>query len=191
MFQARHELNDLSDPIAVQFVNAKSDGALKHFLSSYGLPGSFEPPIRYADVLSDLPSEKRPIPVDRISQKMILGWQSIILRILVDKDTKILNALIGITESLRLTPAVSPPRGSEKLAISFTPNDLFGYMLMEVAFMIVGDGPLLTCDHCGSLFIAGSGTGKRSHKKYCSDRCRVAAMRARKRDAAVKPEPSR
>jgi hypothetical protein len=35
------------------------------------------------------------------------------------------------------------------------------------------------CDHCGGVYWTGHRTGRRSHAKYCSDRCRVAAMRAR------------
>lgn len=40
------------------------------------------------------------------------------------------------------------------------------------------------CAHCGGSFWTGHRTGARSHAIYCSDRCRVAANRARKAGGA-------
>lgn len=37
------------------------------------------------------------------------------------------------------------------------------------------------CAHCGDEWWTGTRTGRRSHGKYCSDRCRVASMRERNR----------
>lgn len=35
------------------------------------------------------------------------------------------------------------------------------------------------CEHCGFEFVTGVGTGRTKKAKYCSDRCRVYAFRAR------------
>ena len=35
------------------------------------------------------------------------------------------------------------------------------------------------CARCGKPFLTGPGTGRRSHRLYCSDSCRVMAMRER------------
>jgi len=41
-----------------------------------------------------------------------------------------------------------------------------------------------SCLHCGEVIVTGTGTGRRSSAKYCSDRCRVASMRERKKAEA-------
>ena len=53
------------------------------------------------------------------------------------------------------------------------------FMTMEIAMIAMHGAKLGTCEHCGAVFLTGPLTGRRSHAKYCSDRCRVAAMRAR------------
>jgi hypothetical protein len=63
--------------------------------------------------------------------------------------------------------------------------DLTTFMSMEVAMAAMQGAKLGTCDHCGNVFLTGPLTGRRSHAKYCSARCRVAAMRAR--NQAISP----
>jgi len=56
---------------------------------------------------------------------------------------------------------------------------LRSFMVMEMA-MIVGHGVLAhKCENCATIFLTGPLTWRRAHARFCSDRCRVAAMRAR------------
>jgi hypothetical protein len=68
----------------------------------------------------------------------------------------------------------------ERPALMLPINSLFGFMLMETALIITGGFAVLRCAHCGKVFVTGSGTGRRKSSKWCSNRCRVAAQRARK-----------
>lgn len=58
-------------------------------------------------------------------------------------------------------------------------DSLEGFMTLELAAAIEAGVTAVTCDHCDKLFLFGPFTGRRSHGRFCSDRCRVAAMRAR------------
>lgn len=40
---------------------------------------------------------------------------------------------------------------------------------------------VMECEECGTLALAGARTDHRTHMKYCSDRCRVAGNRRKKR----------
>jgi hypothetical protein len=53
------------------------------------------------------------------------------------------------------------------------------FMALEVATAYEAGAQITACRHCGNSFLFGPYTGRRSHAKYCADRCRVAAMRAR------------
>jgi hypothetical protein len=63
-------------------------------------------------------------------------------------------------------------------------SSLTNFMKMEIAMAAMHGAKLATCEHCGAVFLTGPLTGRRSHAKYCSDRCRVAAMRARNKGGA-------
>ena len=63
--------------------------------------------------------------------------------------------------------------------LSFDLTDLGNLMLREIVMVVEKDARLTYCQHCRKAFLTGSTTGRRSHAAYCSDRCRVAAMRAR------------
>lgn len=72
--------------------------------------------------------------------------------------------------------------GDEGLRLVLHPDSLASFMAMEVALAHEVGAVSTTCAHCRNYFLTGPLTGRRSHAKYCSDRCRVAAMR--KRNAA-------
>ena len=43
------------------------------------------------------------------------------------------------------------------------------------------DTELISCEHCKSPYVVGTGTGRRNTAKYCSRKCKVAAFRARQK----------
>jgi hypothetical protein len=60
---------------------------------------------------------------------------------------------------------------------------LNSFMLMETALVITGGSQVMRCAECATVFVTGSGTGRRGTSRYCSNRCRVAAQRSRKVNA--------
>jgi hypothetical protein len=58
-------------------------------------------------------------------------------------------------------------------------NKTDDYMALEIATAVEAGATMTACRHCDRRFLFGPHTGRRSHAKYCSDRCRVAAARRR------------
>jgi hypothetical protein len=67
-----------------------------------------------------------------------------------------------------------------KPTLTLPVNSPYGFMLMETALVITGGSQVTRCSKCGTIFVTGSGTGRRGTSLYCSNRCRVAAQRSRK-----------
>ena len=62
-------------------------------------------------------------------------------------------------------------------------DDLFDFLRMETALIALEGAKVVVCDHCKNIFLAGPGTGRRPHAVHCSDKCRVGATRARKKES--------
>jgi len=75
-----------------------------------------------------------------------------------------------------------------KPALTIPISSPYGFMLMETALVITGGSQVMRCAECGTVFITGSGTGRRGTSLYCSNRCRVAAQRSRKSTPAASAE---
>jgi hypothetical protein len=67
-----------------------------------------------------------------------------------------------------------------KPTLMFPVNSPYGFMLMETALVITGGSQVTRCSQCGTVYVTGSGTGRRGTSLYCSNRCRVNAQRSRK-----------
>lgn len=82
---------------------------------------------------------------------------------------------IGPQATLR--PQVRVVDGRPRLVLETL--SMRGFMMLELAAAIEAGVTAVACEHCDKLFLFGPLTGRRSHGRFCSDRCRVAAMRAR------------
>src|SRR5260370_274206 len=60
-----------------------------------------------------------------------------------------------------------------KLGLFLVPFDLIRAMWMQFAQHACSDARLFRCEHCGKPFRVGTGTGRRSTPKYCSNACTV------------------
>jgi hypothetical protein len=60
---------------------------------------------------------------------------------------------------------------------------LLDFMRMEIGMIALNGAKLVACEHCKNLFLTGPSTSRRIHAAHCSDRCRVAAMRARNKES--------
>ena len=81
--------------------------------------------------------------------------------------------------SFAWAPTPTLPPNQELPQLTLRAKSLQGLMLMETAFVATNGARVTDCERCGKTFLTGPLTGRRSHAKYCSDRCRVAAMRLR------------
>lgn len=66
-----------------------------------------------------------------------------------------------------------------KLIHRLVPFDLIHAMWLQFALYVESGNSLLKCDRCGGPFLVGTGTGRRSTAKYCSNACKVASFKAR------------
>jgi hypothetical protein len=75
-----------------------------------------------------------------------------------------------------------------KLSLMLPILTLYDFMLMETALVLTGGSQVSRCSECSTIFVTGSGTGRRGTSRYCSNRCRVAAQRSRKSTPASSTE---
>lgn len=113
-------------------------------------------------------------------------------------DERYYGALLGVVVRGTTTPADTASQINHCLAdagaslipsvdltsnglprVTLQPSNLISLMAMELAFAGSAGAEAAACEHCETLYLTGPLTGRRSHSKYCSDRCRVAAMRKR------------
>lgn len=155
---------DLSNPAVIQFLNAHDD--LVPFLSRY-TAGSLVPIGPQAPAFS--------------KWNMLKFLQGDLRRHLTAAGgPNPLDALVALSHPVVDLHAVFRLEG-DKPQMLLRCEDLIGFMKMETALVALEGAKLAACEHCGNLFLTGSSTSRRSHATYCSDRCRVAAMRARKK----------
>ncbi|AWM23719.1 hypothetical protein AOX55_0000439 [Sinorhizobium fredii CCBAU 25509] len=93
-----------------------------------------------------------------------------------NEKVRYLNKMMDTADAI-VWPSFVHSAGSMRFVLKA--DTLYDFMVMEVAAIHEAGAAAASCEHCGKIFLTGPLTGRRSHAKYCSDRCRVAAMRAR------------
>jgi hypothetical protein len=91
----------------------------------------------------------------------------------------VINRAFADAQTTAPVPQLTLHEGDAKPRITLFARSLIGLMRMEAAMIVTNDVRLAKCENDGVLFLTGPLTGRRSHAKFCSDRCRVAAMRRR------------
>jgi hypothetical protein len=174
----RLEIQDLTDPVVIQFINAGTDDARIKFFTRFG-PLFYEPPAvgRGGGVLKGTGRES------------IVDWQKEFRGALeAVSGSNPVDALHAINERfeylIKLRPVFDLAGEGGRPRMVLQCSDLWSFMCMEIAMVALQGAKLATCEHCHDVFLTGSLTGRRSHAKYCSARCRVAAMRARNAEQA-------
>ena len=159
------EVVDLENPLIVRFVNARDDEARAEFFARFGFLYKNHDEQPRPDALEDQKTLRRLLTVVGTEER--------------DKAIEHVNRALGKSMGFALTPRLD---GEGRLSLH--PQSLLGLMLMEAAMIVERGARLTSCDNCGVAFLTGPTTGRRSHAVYCSDRCRVAAMRARNAEQA-------
>jgi len=149
-------VENLENPVVVQFVNTpRPDGS--RFFDRFGmLIKEPTPAWSYAnakDVVTALFSINVPDELLRSKQ--------------INEDI----------EQTRLAPKLILRDGKPRLFLE--PVSLYAFMLMEIGLAAEVGAKATRCEQCNKAYLTGPMTGRRSHAVYCSDRCRVAAMRKR------------
>jgi hypothetical protein len=174
----RLEFQNLENPVVVEFVNAREDSELAKFFSGFGWLSSGEDGY-YGPGYGPDPL----LEFVLTAQKEFRNWLGSL------GGSSALDALRTISSSygyggIELEPEfdLSGEGGTPRMLLKC--SNLANFMKMEIAMAAMHGAKLATCEHCGAVFLTGPLTGRRSHAKYCSDRCRVAAMRARNKGVA-------
>lgn len=148
---------DLENPVVLQFINDNRAGKLERFVNRFGFP--------------------REWPFDHVAAQheavRLLG--SLISLSVSASPQKRAGAVRMVLDALEVRPVFDETGGRFVLQAS----DLMGFMAMEVVHAHDAGVALTQCAHCQKYFLTGPKTNRRSTATYCSDRCRVAAMRAR------------
>jgi hypothetical protein len=161
---ARLEFTDLENLVVIAFVNAGDDEDRRRFFERFGLT----------------------IPGSQISRDDTIDNQfrlRLLLQAASDSNAatamETANEMIAAHRGSELQPSwhLTGQRGVPHVVLKS--RSLLTFMLMEVANAIAYGAQLSTCQQCGTVFLTGKNTYRRSRAKFCSDRCRVAAMRAR------------
>jgi hypothetical protein len=74
---------------------------------------------------------------------------------------------------------------SGQLGIRLMPTDLIRALWVQFAQYACSGTRLFRCQRCNAPFEVGPGTKRRSTAKFCSDRCKMAAFRARVEEQSV------
>jgi hypothetical protein len=174
----RLEIQNLENPVVVEFINARDDASRIKFFAKYGFPIGAEPERKESQTRQiNMEDGFFPWWVDGAQH----GFRDLLTRACGDR----VGALRPINERLKgaaggpLTPTFDLGAEGGTIRMMFKCWNLIAFMDMEVAMAAMQGAQLATCEHCGDVFLTGPLTGRRSHARYCSGRCRVAAMRAR------------
>jgi hypothetical protein len=196
----RVRMVDLEQPLVTRFVNARiegrSDDGMAKFLGRYGFPVAVsvrgqQKGFMSADDLEDL--KKRVRRLLRVAGSVP---KALAIPLINDALSKKTEWGIGISDApprkpdrLRLVPRLDVPM--ERTYNLQTPmlvlgvESLFDYMVMECAFVATVGARTTACAKCRDLYLTGPLTWRRSHSVYCSDKCRVSAMRKRQAKARM------
>ncbi|MER9615570.1 hypothetical protein [Mesorhizobium sp. M0207] len=167
MDPVNYHVPDLENPVALHFINCRGDDDLVAFLNRFGLPERLTPTANLDRVFMSVLVELK----EDLEEVFRLNSHSKTV-----SRTQRANELLSRV-SLRPTFDFSESGGGDRLVLE--PSSLGNLMAMEAAFAFQMGAILSHCARCSKAYLTGPLTGRRSHSVYCSDRCRVAAMRAR------------
>lgn len=162
------ETTNFENPASVAFVNAAEHEALISYVSRFGIPAG---PLIGKELVGDLYSGAVLPSVNALRENVRKVLFADLGRV---EDVAQINDLIKNAEILTRFDYVE---GRHRLV--FRPPTLADFLLLEAALAREAGAVARNCEHCGKAFLTGPLTARRSTARYCSDRCRVAAMRAR------------
>jgi len=169
----RLEMQNLENPVVVEFINAREDADRIKFFAKYGSLWPFRLPS--TGRIIEMPLFHDDVPKFQERRRKLLAFAS-------GSPVEALQAINEAVEQygdLKLAPKfdLAGEGGAPRMLLKC--DNLGTFMTMEVAMIATSGAKLATCKQCGKIFLTGPLTWRRAHAQYCSDRCRVAAMRVR------------
>lgn len=162
---AVYDAVNLENPIVLHFINTQTDDERRAFFDRFGM-GTREGEQSVDDVGT--------------WHGYLAASATLALGGVADVRASTVNNLVG---RVSLTPSFDYSGEGGQSRMVMHPKSLNQFMCMEIAVAATNGVSMRMCDHCGKLFFTGPLTGRRSTAKFCSDRCRVAAMRKRNAEA--------
>jgi hypothetical protein len=164
--QAHETLDSIENIIALRFVNARSEDDLKAFFFRFGM------------LISDWPAAVE--DVGRRQARMtdaidrMLGEASGVSR------ATTLELVRDALAQLSLSPRVHLGHNNG-VTVELGVRSLWQFMFLEVVMASACGARLHYCQRCGKGFMTGPLTGRRGQAKFCSDPCRVASFRKKRK----------
>ena len=160
---------DLADPMVIRFANAGDD--LLPFMSQCSA-GDVKTPIDFG------PGYGPHIHVSTVG-----GMQKVLRQYLIDAGgSNPIDAFVPLSQPfISLKSSLRLYNGKPQLLLQC--DELFDFLRMETALIALEGAKVVVCEQCENLFLTGPGTGRRIHAVHCSDKCRVGATRARKKES--------
>ncbi|RVD35608.1 hypothetical protein EN742_24595 [Mesorhizobium sp. M4A.F.Ca.ET.020.02.1.1] len=155
----RLEVKDLENPVVVRFINARREGNLLGFMSTYGQ-------VSRSNYVIDVEFN-----ADDLAGRLFYSTNSTQPK----ERERWVNAML---EHVRLKSAFKEGR------VVLLPENLYGLMAMEVALAHEVGARTTQCEHCETVYLTGPLTWRRSHSRFCSDSCRLKWNRKSKKEGA-------
>jgi len=187
----RLETADLRAPYVLAFVNATDDRKLAEFLSRNGFLDSG---------LSECPAtdlHRQQIVMAHLLERAGSNDPQQIAEA-INTTTKLegawMRALKGLLKAdpddpeqlaeyhMKIVELGAPPTFTamdDRGMVFFLCDNLAALMRAEVRLVADRGATFSRCGHCHDGILTGAATGRRGHSRYCSNRCRTAALRAR------------
>jgi hypothetical protein len=185
----RIRIVNLEDPVIIALINANDDEQRQSFFARFGL-GSFLDRMLWWQGWEEYPLEGWRFIPDELHRDGVLKNQSRLrelLRTVGGQDSAAamiaVNSVIAARPAFNLQPTfhLAGPRGTPRLLLKS--QTFLGFMLAEMAMIVANGASVTECEKCGTTFLTGALTWRRSSARFCSDRCRVAANRAQRAGA--------
>lgn len=158
------EAPNLEDPVAMRLINCNNDVDLVVFANRF-----------YDQSIVSLDALRKEQKELRHGVDLALSKHAAMAKHAPDR----VNHLLG---GVSLTPVVRMLDGVPRLVLEAA--NVSDFMKLEIATALEAGAKVKPCGHCEKRFLTGPFTGRQPHRKFCSDRCRVAFMRARKTEGA-------
>lgn len=171
----RHETRSLERPLVLVFANAKSDQQLVRFVADHGFPKSLYFGIR--------------ITPDSMSLAELRQSRERIAEALSDAGSADdLVAKQAVDWSGRPAIYCHLDISGDQRRASYHVASMEALMAHELHLIALHNVRVSFCENCGDQFLTGARTTHRSHRIYCSDRCRKAALRTKARGDDGSPQ---
>jgi hypothetical protein len=168
----RHDISNLESPIIVRFLNAKDDGAIAAFFFQFGM--LYEEATKSGEFSKDQ-TESNQKALKKVLESAGSGD--------VMSSISFVNKALSASVADDHVPVLDLADNAKLPRLAWRAKNLFGLMIMETVLVATSGARFASCEHCGNVILTGPLTGRRSTARFCSDRCRVAAMRARNEKA--------